>query len=170
MTLYYSIVFLILLIEILLFLLLMVPFPNKWRISVFRFLATDPLMGHVRYILKIVFVFIFVLFLDSVNRLQTISVAAVSSASGDMDVNTVVGAQAVQDARADANYSAKKFYAQRNMYLTGSTLFLFLILRHTYHLTVDLIQLEDENARLQGMTAVVDSSPAASSSEKKKDE
>lgn len=52
---------------------------------------------------------------DSVNRLQTINVAAVSSASGDMDVNTVVGAQAVQDARADANYSAKKFYAQRNM-------------------------------------------------------
>jgi hypothetical protein len=32
----------------------------------------------------------------------------------------------VQDIRTETNYAARKFYSQRNMYLTGFTLFLSL--------------------------------------------
>lgn len=32
----------------------------------------------------------------------------------------------IQDVRAETNYAARKFYSQRNMYLTGFTLFLSL--------------------------------------------
>ncbi len=32
----------------------------------------------------------------------------------------------VQDVRTETNYAARKFYSQRNMYLTGFTLFLSL--------------------------------------------
>lgn len=34
--------------------------------------------------------------------------------------------QGVQDVRTETNYAARKFYSQRNMYLTGFTLFLSL--------------------------------------------
>jgi peptidoglycan hydrolase CwlO-like protein len=39
---------------------------------------------------------------------------------------------------------ARKFYAQRNMYLCGFTLFLSLILNRTYVLVVDLLHAEDK--------------------------
>ncbi|KAG0170116.1 hypothetical protein DFQ29_009426 [Apophysomyces sp. BC1021] len=62
-------------------------------------------MGHVRYIMKIVFVFIFVLFMDSVNRLKTIHEAVMSEEE----------AGSAHDIRVEAGFAAKKFYAQRNM-------------------------------------------------------
>ncbi|KAI9256452.1 B-cell receptor-associated protein 31-like-domain-containing protein [Phascolomyces articulosus] len=81
-------------------------------------------MAHVKYTLKIVFAFILVLFIDSVNRLKTID-ETLFQLGRDDNINSAAGAP-VMDAQTDANYSARKFYAQRNMYLTGSTLFLTL--------------------------------------------
>ncbi|CAG8600234.1 4294_t:CDS:2 [Paraglomus brasilianum] len=46
------------------------------------------------------------------------------------------------DMRVDIN--ARKFYAQRNMYLTGFTLFLSLILNRTYALILDLFASEEK--------------------------
>ncbi|CDS08175.1 hypothetical protein LRAMOSA02123 [Lichtheimia ramosa] len=125
--------------------------PNNWRKHMFMFLSTNPEVQHIRYILRIVFGFIFVLFIDSINRLQTIQNALLPTEGVDSTAP-------VHDARTDANLAAKKFYAQRNMYLTGSTLFLTLVLRHIYNLTLDVVRLQDENGRL--------TSPSATSTEK----
>lgn len=53
--------------------------------------------------------------LDAINRLQRIDS---SEADGDRSMH--------HDYSYEANNKAKKFYAQRNLYLTGFTLFLSL--------------------------------------------
>ncbi|KAI8141676.1 B-cell receptor-associated protein 31-like-domain-containing protein [Fennellomyces sp. T-0311] len=153
MTLYYTLVFLILLLEILYFFVLMLPLPTEWRKKLFRFISRSPIMGRVKYTLKIVFGFIIVLFTDSVNRLWTID-ATLLQMGGEVDVKSVAGSQTINDARTDASYSARKFYAQRNMYLTGSTLFLTLIIRHAYDMTVELVRLQDVLAQYEEGAAV----------------
>ena len=45
---------------------------------------------------------------------------------------------------------ARKFYSQRNLYLTGFTLFLSLILNRTYVMILDILRLEEENKRMKG--------------------
>ena len=61
---------------------------------------------------------------------------------------------------------ARKFYSQRNMYLTGFTLFLSLILNRTYMMILDVLRLEEKvkvygadisNADIEAITA--DGSP-----------
>ncbi|KAI7877627.1 hypothetical protein K492DRAFT_197534 [Lichtheimia hyalospora FSU 10163] len=141
MTLYYTIVFLILVIEIAFFLVLMIPMPNNWRKRMFMFLSTNP---------EIHICAVYWQVLDSINRLQTIQNAVFPTEGVD---NTAP----VHDARTDANLAAKKFYAQRNMYLTGSTLFLTLVLRHIYNLTLDVVRLQDENGRLTSSSTTTSS-------------
>ncbi|EDP44495.1 hypothetical protein MGL_0977 [Malassezia globosa CBS 7966] len=55
-------------------------------------------------------------------------------------------AQGLHDFRSETNYHAKKFYAQRNVYLTGFTLFLSMILARTHSLVLDLINAQEELA------------------------
>ena len=94
------------------------------------FISTNQLIARAQYALKITFIFILILFLDSVNRVYRVS-------------------QDVEEARADiatgqgrSELQARKFYSQRNMYLCGFTLFLSLILNRTYVLIVDVLRLE----------------------------
>jgi B-cell receptor-associated protein 31 len=56
----------------------------------------------------------------------------------------------VMGGSARSDYQARKFYAQRNMYLCGFTLFLSLILNRTYVMILDTLRLEDEVKRLSG--------------------
>ncbi|KAI8371779.1 B-cell receptor-associated protein 31-like-domain-containing protein [Radiomyces spectabilis] len=142
MTLYYAIVFLILAVEVFTFFLLMIPFPTQWKKAVYRWMKTSPMVAHARYILRIVFGFIFVLFLDAINRLKTINEAVQTEDDAGSPLAT-------HDIRAEAGLAAKKFYAQRNMYLTGFTLLLLLILNHTRDLIVDNMRLDDEIYRLR---------------------
>jgi Bap31/Bap29 transmembrane region len=44
--------------------------------------------------------------------------------------------------------------AQRNMYLTGFTLFLSLILTRTFYILLDLVRVQDENAKLKKLVRV----------------
>ncbi|KAI9312887.1 B-cell receptor-associated protein 31-like-domain-containing protein [Dichotomocladium elegans] len=143
MTLYYTLVFGILCVEVACFLLLMTPVPDAWKKKVFIFLSNSPAVAHLRYILKIVFSFILLLFIDSVNRLNQMQ----NALNQALDLETSATAATMHNPQADANFAAKKFYAQRNLYLTGSTLFLTLILNHTTHLTIDIIRLQDERNR-----------------------
>lgn len=132
MTLYYTIVFAVLIAEMLAFCLLVAPMPPKVHrkgIQMFR----SPAFSKVILSLKFTFVFILVLFVDSVNR--------VSKVSYDFDNSTNL---AVVD-RGDL--LARKFYAQRNMYLCGFTLFLSLILNRTYSM---VRQLSDLRLRVTG--------------------
>jgi B-cell receptor-associated protein 31 len=48
---------------------------------------------------------------------------------------------------------ARKFYAQRNMYLCGFTLFLSLILNRTYVMILDVLRLEEKVKRFEGDSA-----------------
>ncbi len=45
---------------------------------------------------------------------------------------------------------ARKFYSQRNMYLTGFTLFLSLILNRTYIMILDVLRLEEKIRLYEG--------------------
>lgn len=48
---------------------------------------------------------------------------------------------------------ARKFYSQRNMYLTGFTLFLSLILNRMYIMILDQLRLEDKLLKYEGKDA-----------------
>ncbi|KAL0136566.1 B-cell receptor-associated protein 31-like-domain-containing protein [Mucor lusitanicus] len=122
MALYYGIVFGILTFEIILFFLFLLPIPTRWQKPVFRWLATSPAIAHAQYIMKIVFVFIFILFLDSVNTLR-----AFYEVVNTEDENGGIPAAGNSDFRAQVGQAAKKFYAQRNLYLTGFTILLLLL-------------------------------------------
>ncbi|GAN10678.1 endoplasmic reticulum protein [Mucor ambiguus] len=152
MALYYGIVFGILTFEIILFFLFLLPIPTRWQKPVFRWLATSPTIAHAQYIMKIVFVFIFVLFLgkllketDSVNTLR-----AFYEVVGTEDENGGIPAAGNSDFRAQVGQAAKKFYAQRNLYLTGFTILLLLILNKIKTMAMDYIRLEDQFIELEG--------------------
>ncbi|KZO97586.1 B-cell receptor-associated 31-like protein [Calocera viscosa TUFC12733] len=141
MTLYYSMCFVLLTGEMVFFLLLIAPLPFAARRKFFTFLSESPIVGKVAYALKIMFIFVAILFVDAVQRMFR------TTAEADM-------AKAGQggDVRAETNFAAKKFYAQRNMYLTGFTLFLSLILTRTYYIILDLIHTQEEYAKLKKAT------------------
>ncbi|KAF8753378.1 endoplasmic reticulum protein [Rhizoctonia solani] len=90
------------------------PLPFTARQKLFRFLSTSVIVAKIAYALKISFIFIAVLFVDAVQRMLRVSAEGqqAKQAAGATDVRT------------ETNYAAKKFYTQRNMYLTGFTLFL----------------------------------------------
>lgn len=73
-------------------------------------------MAKVQYALKITFIFVGVLFVDAVQRMFKVT----------QEGETMRDNQGMRDARTESNFHARKFYAQRNTYLTGMTLFLSL--------------------------------------------
>ena len=60
--------------------------------------------------------FVAILFVDAVQRMYKVMTEG----------ETAKDRRGVQDVRTETNYAARKFYSQRNMYLTGFTLFLSL--------------------------------------------
>lgn len=122
-----------------------VPLPFAARRKLFRFLATSEIVGKINYCIRITFIFVAVLFVDAFQRMVKVSYESNAAETTGF-----------QDYHAETNYHAKKFYAQRNVYLTGFTLFLSLILARTHSLVLDLINAQDE---------LVAASPAQGSSE-----
>merc|ERR1712071_681483 len=57
------------------------------------------------------------------------------------------------DIRAETNYHARKFYAQRNLYLTGATLILAIFLARAFSITFDLVKVQEELNVLGNSTA-----------------
>ncbi|KAG2185634.1 hypothetical protein INT44_002427, partial [Umbelopsis vinacea] len=108
------------------------PLPKHWRRQLVKFVSTSPMVAKAIHILKIVFVFVFVLFIDAINRLQR---------PGGLDDQSAAGS--MHDMRSGAALAARKFYAQRNLYLTGFTLFLSLILSRTHQLLLELSAAEE---------------------------
>ncbi|KAG0365871.1 hypothetical protein BGZ54_006092 [Gamsiella multidivaricata] len=104
----------------------------NWRRGVLKFLAESPFMGHIQYVMKIVFIFVFILFVDSLNRVIKVEVITENTPP----VHHAQG--------AETSIAARRFYAQRNMYLTGFTLFLSLILNRTFFLILDLLKSEEK--------------------------
>lgn len=110
------------------------PLPFSARRKLFRFLATSEIVGQINYCIRITFIFVAVLFIDAFQRMMKVS----------QEFKVAEGREGFQDFRTETNYHAKKFYAQRNVYLTGFTLFLSLILARTHSLVLDLINTQEE--------------------------
>ncbi|PSS37797.1 hypothetical protein EW026_g6449 [Hermanssonia centrifuga] len=135
--------FMLLASEMVTFCLLVSPLPYTIRKKVFRFLSESPIVAKLAYGLKITFIFVTVLFVDALQRMWRVT------AEADMARNS--GAP-MHDARAETNFAARKFYAQRNTYLTGFTLFLSLVLTRSFYIILDLIHTQEEYAKLKQET------------------
>ena len=114
------------------FCLLVLPLPFSWRRQLFLFINTSPLVAKLQYGMKITFIFILVLFVDSVNRVFKVTEEGTNQIDAGMR----------EQYRSDMQ--ARKFYSQRNMYLTGFTLFLSLILNRVFVLVNDTLQMQDK--------------------------
>ncbi|OJJ45609.1 hypothetical protein ASPZODRAFT_68826 [Penicilliopsis zonata CBS 506.65] len=126
------------------FLGLIIPLPYTVKRKLFAFISESPIVAKLQYGLKITFIFILILFIDSVNRVYRVQLelAAFTKEGG------AVGAAALGGDRMEVQ--ARKFYSQRNMYLCGFTLFLSLILNRTYLMILDVLRLEDKVRLLEG--------------------
>ncbi|KAM3431927.1 hypothetical protein MY4824_006835 [Beauveria thailandica] len=138
MTLYYTLVFALLMFEMALFMFLIVPLPHNARRAILTFVSENKTIGQIQYWLKITFVFILVLFVDSVNRVYRVQMELADSME-----QAARGGGTVVLGHERTEVQARKFYAQRNMYLCGFTLFLSLILNRTYVMIKDIIRLEE---------------------------
>ncbi|KAJ4480926.1 endoplasmic reticulum protein [Lentinula aciculospora] len=140
MTIYYSLTFLLLAAEMVTFTGLVVPFPFAIRKRVFTFLSESPIVAKIAYGIKISFIFVGILFFDALQRMFRIT------AEADLAKNNQQG---MGDVRTETSFAARKFYAQRNVYLTGFTLFLSLVLTRTFAINLDLIHSQEEYAKLK---------------------
>ncbi|KAI0270569.1 endoplasmic reticulum protein [Gloeopeniophorella convolvens] len=144
MTIYYTLTFGLLASEMLAFCLFVAPVPFKVRRRLFRFLSESPLVAKFAYGIKISFIFVAVLFVDALQRMFRITTEVeIAKSSG----------QGMQDVRTETSFAARKFYAQRNVYLTGFCLFLSLVLTRTFYIIQDLIHTQEEYAKLKQTTA-----------------
>ncbi|KAM0455195.1 hypothetical protein ACHAO4_004071 [Trichoderma viride] len=145
MTLYYSLVFALLMGEMGLFMLLLVPLPFKIKRKIFTFISESPLVAKLQYWMKITFVFILILFVDSVNRVYKVQVELMAAHEQGAKGNAaaIMGSERLE-------VQARKFYSQRNMYLCGFTLFLSLILNRTYVMILEVMRLEDKVKMYEG--------------------
>ncbi|EMC98778.1 hypothetical protein BAUCODRAFT_65985 [Baudoinia panamericana UAMH 10762] len=143
MTLYYSLVFALLVFEMAVFMSLIIPLPFSWKRKLFTFISESPLVAKLQYGLRITFIFILILFVDSVNRVYRVQVELSMAKQQSGAAAAVAGSERME-------VQARKFYSQRNMYLCGFTLFLSLILNRTYVMILDVLRLEEEVKRLKG--------------------
>ncbi|TFY71219.1 hypothetical protein EVG20_g1778 [Dentipellis fragilis] len=123
---------------------LVLPLPFQIRRKLFHFLSESPIVGKIAYALKIAFIFVAILFVDAVQRMFRVTAEVELAKTGN---------QGIQDVRTETNFAARKFYAQRNTYLTGFCLFLSLVLTRTFYIIQDLIHTQEEYAKLKKATA-----------------
>lgn len=143
MTLYYTLVFMLLMAEMALFMFLIVPMPFSLKRRVFTFISENPIVAKLQYGLKITFIFILILFIDSVNRVYRVQVELSAVTEGGNNAGAIMGHERLE-------VQARKFYSQRNMYLCGFTLFLSLILNRTYIMILDVLRLEEKLKQYEG--------------------
>ncbi|KAI7901153.1 B-cell receptor-associated protein 31-like-domain-containing protein [Cokeromyces recurvatus] len=115
------------------------PIPTRWQKPVFRWIATSPLV-------------------NAVNTLRAFYEVVNEEENGVPTGNS--------DFRAQVGQAAKKFYAQRNLYLTGFTILLLLILNKIKSMAQDYIRLEDEFIELEAATS---NDPAVKAAARKMD-
>lgn len=141
MALYYNLVFGLLVIEMSFFTVLSLPFPRKIRKTVLQTASAPFRNEKVLIAIRCIFGFVLVLFVDSINRVYSVTseLHASSPAAQQGHMPHVTG---VLNDRSEVQ--ARRFYAQRNMYLCGFTLFLHMILTRTYSLVAELIVTKDK--------------------------
>ncbi|KCV70698.1 hypothetical protein H696_03051 [Fonticula alba] len=133
----YTLVFGILVMEVVAFLLLMLPFSPAFRKKVVSLIANSPFAAKLKIGVQVVFVLVTLLFLESISRMYRLE-------------NEISQQQAVYNkgtALIDPfmNLYTSKFYAERNVYLTGITLFLAFVL-HRFQAV--LLEISTSEAKL----------------------
>lgn len=118
------------------FAILSLPFPRRLRKTVLTTVSAPFKSEQFQIALKCIFGFVLVLFIDSVNR-----VYSVTAELQNISPNVPTPLNVLNDR---AEVQSRRFYAQRNMYLCGFTLFLTLILTRTYSLVAELIETKDK--------------------------
>jgi len=139
MTVYYSLTFALLVAEMITFVGVLMPMPFPVRKRIFTFLSTSPIVAKLAYGLKIAFIFIAVLFVDALQRVLKVT------AEADVAKQSGLGS----NIQTESSNAAKKFYAQRNLYLTTFTLFLSLLHTRVYYFLLDYVHSLDEYAKLR---------------------
>ncbi|KAF8235129.1 B-cell receptor-associated 31-like protein [Tricholoma matsutake] len=157
MTVYYSLTFMLLAAEMVTFCLLVVPLPYTVKRKIFRFLSESYIVAKIAYALKISFIFVAILFIDALQRMWRVTAESDLAKAGQQDVRTETG------------LAARKFYSQRNTYLTGFTLFLSLVLTRTFYIILDLISVQERYASLKKETASQSRGSGAQAEDAKKE-
>ncbi|KAK5663521.1 hypothetical protein OQA88_3951 [Cercophora sp. LCS_1] len=140
MTLYFTLVFMLLVLEMAMVVVLMIPVrPLTFRRKIYDFISENPIVGKLMHFLRIAFVFIAILFVDSVNRVYRVQIELVTATE-----NSQQGGRAAVLGHERLEVQSRKFYAQRNMYLCGFTLFLAIVLNRLFVLNVDNLKLEEK--------------------------
>ncbi|KAJ7730682.1 B-cell receptor-associated protein 31-like-domain-containing protein [Mycena maculata] len=145
MTIYYSLTFMLLAAEMVTFCFLVFPLPHSVRKKVFGFLSESTVVAKIAYALKISFIFVAILFADAVQRMFRVT--------AESELAKQNGTAHTGSAQLENSLAARKFYSQRNTYLTGFTLFLSLVLTRTFYLILDLIHTQEEYAKLKESTS-----------------
>jgi len=145
MALYYNLVFGLLVIEMGVFALLSLPLPRAFRRTVLATSSAPFRNEQFQIAIKCILGFVLVLFIDSINRVYAVT-TELHSATNQTGLQG-----AILNDRSEIQ--ARRFYAQRNMYLCGFTLFLTLILTRTYSLVAELITTKDKLDSLKSKTA-----------------
>ncbi|KAJ3189972.1 hypothetical protein HDU85_000262 [Gaertneriomyces sp. JEL0708] len=142
MSLFYQAVFCILLAEMTLFTILLIPLPGSIKRPMLQFLTKSPLTSQIRTYSKLVFIYVLIMFLDSLRGLYTRSNDSQHNHAGHH-----------HDACSDAFARSKRLYDQRNLYLTGAVLFLSLILSRFLNMIADVLQSEQKMEVLKSQAA-----------------
>ncbi|GMM34313.1 Yet3 protein [Saccharomycopsis crataegensis] len=129
MSLYYNLIFAILSAEIILFTIISLPLPSKLRAPLLNAISKPFQSVQVQVSIKSILIFILILFIDAFNKCYSIEQQLKEIPPGAPYVDR-------------SEIQAKRFYAQRNLYLTGFTLFLTLITNRTYSLVGELIEVK----------------------------
>ena len=146
MFIYFAFVYILLILEMVLFLALILPLPAKVTPIKKHFVRSLNFIAYTDETTKIVsrsiFVFIFLMLVDSIKKLQNISLSSSTYRNNEMFSsnsfkNEYTGSQI--EALNKNEFYKEKFFAQRNMYLTGFTLFLCFLILRTIHITNELL-------------------------------
>lgn len=125
-------IFGILVAEVIIFSLLALPIPTKYRKPLTLILLKPFRNTTVQITVKCILAFITLLFIDSINKVYNINHNELSQLKG-----LVQGTEKIE-------IMSRKFLQQRNMYLTGITLFLTFIVTKTFDLVDELLTLKTE--------------------------
>ncbi|KIY44888.1 endoplasmic reticulum protein, partial [Fistulina hepatica ATCC 64428] len=134
----YSLTFLLLASEMVTFCVLVAPLPHTLRKKMLHFLSESKYVAKIAYALKISFIFVAILFVDALQRMFRVQ--------AEFDLAKASGTAG--EPRTESSLAARRFYAQRNTYLTGFCLFLSLVLTRTFYMMSELIHVQDEYAKL----------------------
>lgn len=146
MAIQYVCAFSILVTEVVLFALISLPLPSKYRAPLLKALSKPFNSESVQIGIKCVFVFIGILFFDSVQRVRKVGDELTIRDGGLLDNHL---SNAIGGAVSRAEIKSRRFYAQRNMYLTGFCLFLSFVVYRTYSLVFELLEVKEKIRTLE---------------------